>query len=342
MPAPAVQRACSGCAAGGATCSKCETEKRGRLQRKTEGISESSDSVPDGFVPSLGAGRPLDAHSRAFFEPRFGQDFSRVRVHADEQAHRAASQIQARAFTYGRNIYLGSGESERNRALMAHELTHVIQQGAAGRESSDTRSGVDDGAGIQRTPKAQCPDGVKTVTVDLVSLRGSTRDAPDDLDFANSIYRPCCVQFALGSGVSVVPSLSDTWLGGDTAMSRGTTRGAIHAEQTASYDGATAAFGLSGRIRAFYVDSLVGGSRATSFPRNWATGTAAPYEGMVIVTNGGARRSLAHEFGHILLDADGGVHTTHPGGADNIMEPTDSATGETLEPAQCATIFTNS
>jgi hypothetical protein len=182
---------------------------------------------------------------------------------------------------------------------------------------------------------------VKTVTVDLINLNGSSRNPYPDLDFANTVYAPCCVQFQLGNGASVIPSLSDTWLGGDTVMSRGTTRGAIHAEQTATYDGATSEFGLSGRIRAFYVESLVGGARATSFPHNWATGTAAPYEGMVIVTNSGATRSLAHEIGHILLDADGGVHTKHPGGTDNIMEPTDSSTGSTLDPAQCPTIFAN-
>ena len=195
---------------------------------------------------------------------------------------------------------------------------------------------------IQRDPPANsCPDGMTTVTVDLISLRGSSRNPPADLDFANTVYASCCVQFQLGDGRSVIGSLSDSWLGGDTAMSRGTTRGAIHAEQTAAYDGATRAFGLSGRIRAFYVDSLVGGSRATSFPANWATGAAAPYEGMVIVTNSAGTRTLAHEFGHILLDADGTVHSTHPGGTDNIMEPTNSATGSTLHPTQCPTIVSH-
>jgi hypothetical protein len=182
---------------------------------------------------------------------------------------------------------------------------------------------------------------MKTVTVDLINLNGSTRNPYPDLDLANTVYAPCCVQFQVGHGASVEPTLSDTWLGGDTAMSRGNTRGAIHAEQTATYDGATSAFGLSGRIRAFYVESLVGGARATSFPANWATGTAAPYEGMVIVTNSAATRTLAHEIGHILLDADGTVHTTHPGGTANIMEPSGSSTGSTLDPSQCPTVFAN-
>jgi len=153
MPDPAIQRSCSACAAGGTTCSKCETEKRGRLQRRTEGSSESSDSVADDFVRGLGPGQPLDPTTRAFFEPRFGRDFGQVRLHADEPAHRAASQIQARAFTYGQDISLGKGESESDRSLIAHELTHVAQQseGASGirprliqRQETKTLAGKDD------------------------------------------------------------------------------------------------------------------------------------------------------------------------------------------------------
>src|SRR5262249_53251738 len=82
MPAPVIQRTCSACAAGDSTCSKCETEKPA-LQRKTERASEGAASVPDDFLGSLGPGQPLDSATRAFFEPRFGHDFSRVRVHTD-------------------------------------------------------------------------------------------------------------------------------------------------------------------------------------------------------------------------------------------------------------------
>jgi hypothetical protein len=314
------------------------------IQRVTDGGGNGFDPGPD-FQAAESGGQPLSGSTRAFMEPRFGADFGQVRVHADARARASATEIQARAYTVGHHITLGPGASEGDRHLMAHELTHVVQQGGAG--ASLQRHPLQQHAlspRIQRDPPQQanrCPDGVKTVTVDLVSLRGSTRNPPADLDFANTVYAPCCVQFQMSHGVSVVESLSDTWLGGDTAMSRGTTRGAIHAEQTAAYDGATGTFGLTGRIRAFYVESLVGGSRATSFPANWATGTAAPYEGMVIVTNGGATRTLAHEIGHILLDADGTVHTTHPGGTANIMEPTSSSTGSTLDPAQCPTVHAN-
>jgi Domain of unknown function (DUF4157) len=292
-----------------------------------------------------GGGQPLSPLTRAFMEPRFRADFSHVQLHSDDQAQKSASEIQARAFTYGNHIWLGKGESEQDRRLMAHELTHVVQQGkasVAGATEGPATSACDD-ARVQRDPNQQCPNGRKTITVDMVSLRGSSRPAPDDLDFANSVFRPCCVNLQMGVGVTPTAALSDTWLGGDTIMNRATAAGAIDPEQTAAYDGATAAFHLGGRIHAFYVDDtnpVVG--LATSFPAVWATGLAAPYTGMVIVTNRAARRSLAHEIGHILLNVTGAVHTSHPGATDNLMEPTATATGETLEPTQCATIFANS
>jgi hypothetical protein len=74
-------------------------------------------------------GEPLPAGVRALFEPRFGQDFSHVRVHVDPGA---TSALRARAFTSGRDIVFGAGEyspnSAEGRRLLAHELAHVVQQ----------------------------------------------------------------------------------------------------------------------------------------------------------------------------------------------------------------------
>ena len=96
-----------------------------------------------------GGGYPLRATSRAFFEPRFGTDFSQVRVHTDSRAAETANSIQARAFTVGPNIAFGPGqyapESSEGKQLLAHELTHVVQQNG----SQDRPSG------IQRKPKSK-------------------------------------------------------------------------------------------------------------------------------------------------------------------------------------------
>lgn len=80
-------------------------------------------------------GRPLSTAEQNYFEPRFGADFSQVRIHDDAAAARAASDLNAKAFTQGSHIFFGSGYHQPNdtpgRQLMAHELTHTLQQGGA-------------------------------------------------------------------------------------------------------------------------------------------------------------------------------------------------------------------
>jgi len=95
-------------------------------------LTRSIESAIDQFQSG---GEPLDSTSRAFFEPRFGHDFSAVRVHTDGHAAKTASAIHARAFTLGNHVVMGAGEfqpaTQSGRKLLAHELTHTIQQGAA-------------------------------------------------------------------------------------------------------------------------------------------------------------------------------------------------------------------
>ena len=104
-----------------------------RKIRNSEHESQSTSSVPSIVHDVLRSpGQPLDAHARAFMEPRFGHDFSHVRVFTDSRAENAAEAVQARAFTHGRNIVFGSGEyapaTAKGKTLLAHELTHVVQQ----------------------------------------------------------------------------------------------------------------------------------------------------------------------------------------------------------------------
>ncbi len=85
-----------------------------------------------------GSGSPLPDSVRAHMEPRFGADFGSVRLHADSEAGQLNRDLQARAFTHGNDIYMGSGAyspgSPAGDRLLAHELTHVIQQsGSKGR-----------------------------------------------------------------------------------------------------------------------------------------------------------------------------------------------------------------
>jgi hypothetical protein len=96
---------------------------------------------PAGIPPAVGKvlrspGQPLDSATRAFMEPRFGQSFADVRIHNGSQADTAAASVQARAFTLGRDVVFAAGEhdpgSEGGKRLLAHELTHVVQQSQHG------------------------------------------------------------------------------------------------------------------------------------------------------------------------------------------------------------------
>jgi len=98
----------------------------------------SPDSTAGGAAPAIvdqvlsSPGRALDATTRAFMEPRFGSDFSHVRVHDDGQAQASARAVDAAAYTVGSHIVFGSGQlrpqTETGQHLLAHELSHVLQQ----------------------------------------------------------------------------------------------------------------------------------------------------------------------------------------------------------------------
>jgi hypothetical protein len=108
------------------------------LGRPDADVSQRSPSHARGLHAGEGllfGGRPLDAETRAFFEPRFGYDFSKVRIYPDERAGDSARSMGALAYTVGANIAFDSGRYQPNtgegRRLLAHELTHVVQQGQA-------------------------------------------------------------------------------------------------------------------------------------------------------------------------------------------------------------------
>jgi hypothetical protein len=131
MPEPKLQRAC----ACGDVCSKCQNEEAGREHLRTKQVhANRGEKVAPPVVHEVlrSSGQPLDPDTRALMEPWFRHDFSRVRVHADAQAARAAAEIGARAWTFRHNIAFGSDmyapSTPRGAALLAHELAHVVQQ----------------------------------------------------------------------------------------------------------------------------------------------------------------------------------------------------------------------
>ena len=100
-----------------------------RIQARDAG-GLSAPSIVDEVIRS--PGQPLDPPTRAFMEPRFGHDFSQVRIHTDAKAAESARAVNALAYTVGRDVVFGAGkyapQSHEGRRLMAHELTHVVQQ----------------------------------------------------------------------------------------------------------------------------------------------------------------------------------------------------------------------
>jgi hypothetical protein len=105
-----------------------------RIQRFSGQSNGQTDAAPTSVHQALASpGRPLEPALRQDMEQHFGHDFSRVRVHSDAAAEQSARDVNADAYTLGHNIVFGAGvftpgTHEGRRRLIAHELTHVVQQ----------------------------------------------------------------------------------------------------------------------------------------------------------------------------------------------------------------------
>lgn len=155
-------------------CAACEQEDARRHEegtapvpddealRKASGGEVTAGAAAAEAIGTGGQGQPLPAGERAFFEPRLGVDLGRVRVHADDPAARLSDDLAARAFTVGDHIYFGNGEyrpgSRDGRHLLAHELTHVIQQAGA--------------STVQRQPKPPGPAPAAMVKTGMLATPG--------------------------------------------------------------------------------------------------------------------------------------------------------------------------
>ncbi len=141
-------------------CASCESEQKGKEEEETlQRKEQTGHTLPAPLTAGAqaqvaelrGGGQPLPASERAFFEPRFGRDFSRVRIHTDARAAESARSVNALAYTIGPDIVFGAGqfapEASGGRRLLAHELQHVLQQGAAETVRRQEGEGKEDAAG---------------------------------------------------------------------------------------------------------------------------------------------------------------------------------------------------
>ena len=121
-------------------CAACEEEdkKKKKLQTKRTSSADSDKGLDAGMAEQVAGrgGEPLPSELGTYFESRFGLDFSNVRVHTDSEAAEGARAVQARAYTIGHDIVFAQSEyapeTREGKRLLAHELTHVVQQGALG------------------------------------------------------------------------------------------------------------------------------------------------------------------------------------------------------------------
>src|SRR5262249_40412554 len=146
--------------AGGGGCPTCQTDTREqeRLQVMRVQAGDAAQTAAPAIVHDAlsSPGQPLDPATRAFMEPRFGHDFSKVRVHTDERGGESARAVGALAYTVGNDIVFDTGrftpESRAGRSLLAHELTHVLQQ-------------TPGATSLQRQPTKRDPDAERAAAV---------------------------------------------------------------------------------------------------------------------------------------------------------------------------------
>lgn len=124
------------------SCSSCDYDddhvhlKSLDIQAKGDGAGIVSNSVSNRIQSSMGSGSAIPGDTKSFMESRFGKDFSDVKIHSGEESAQLNRELNAKAFTVSNNIYFNSGQyqpqSDSGKHLLAHELSHVVQQGRNG------------------------------------------------------------------------------------------------------------------------------------------------------------------------------------------------------------------
>ncbi|MCZ6836476.1 MAG: DUF4157 domain-containing protein, partial [Planctomycetota bacterium] len=243
--------------------------------------------------------------------------FGAVRVHSGAQADAAARSVQARAYTVGQNIVFGAGEyapeTDEGKRLLAHELTHVMQQGAP----SSTQAGA-------RLQRARLPCTTRTtIEVTEVTVGPATGSLAMDIARANPILCQCGIELVdSGLGISIPGDVLDLDPPTGTLNRSGATPHRELAQLLTNRPGGAG-------IHAYYVPAIdgplavaVGSTRFTpSLPDSVIVSDAASANPVI----------TPHEIGHVLLD-----NGAHHANRDNLMADgsVNSGAGE-LEQSQC-------
>jgi len=204
---PKLQRKCASCEEEEKRlrrkCANCKAEgEKNKLQR--EGTSSTPHVAPPIVHDVLRTpGQPLDAGTLAFMEPRFGHDFSRVRIHADARASESAQAVNALAYTVGSRIVFDSRnyapETAKGRELLAHELTHVVEQGSASHNHAsnaplaigpahDEHEREADRVSLQVTADTQPAERSRPAVIRGIELRLQRQPVPGNIELVSGAY----------------------------------------------------------------------------------------------------------------------------------------------------------
>lgn len=189
MPEPQFRPGCD-CGGSSAGCQTAPAQEQAHLKTMRVGSNGLERSAMEPVVHDAlrSPGQPLDAATRGMMEPRFGRDFSQVRVHTDVRAADSAQVLGALAYTTGRNVVFGAQryapETVEGQRLIAHELAHVVQQSAS--RGLSAASPVGSGSAreistVMRQPEPKSPQQPQQAggsTVASLSLREIQEENP--------------------------------------------------------------------------------------------------------------------------------------------------------------------
>jgi hypothetical protein len=300
---------------------KSQTVPAGSVQRTLARETRSS-GFAGGTAPPIvsdvlrSPGEALDPVARADMESSFGHDFGQVRVHSDARAAESAAAVDALAYTVGQDVVFGQGqyapETQEGRKVLAHELTHTIQQGnvspSADLTVTDPDSAVEHEAHAaseavvarsvapSSAPPAIARTGApakKTVTVNVTKVSGNTRSPDSDITVANTIYAAANIEIKKGTDVTIDEAKSKTIIGDDLILDEFVVGTAPTAEERALAKENVSA----GAIPLYFVKGLSKGSTGENFRPGHGTGLLG-----CVVANPTVDNSIAHELGHVLMD----------------------------------------
>jgi Domain of unknown function (DUF4157) len=278
-------------------CPECEKEKEGMIQQTSEGTAATaSTTLSNRIESSAGNGKSLPQKTLNQMQSSFGVDFSHVNVHTDSASVQMNRELNAQAFTHGSDIYFNSGkynpETSGGKLLLAHELTHVVQQGAANNE--EVQRSCHDGA------CESCAGGVRDFWITFYFRRRATRRTMNylrqQINEAKTILANCCLRLKADFNWSLLPG------GGTFNFMDATAGGGWRYSADASALGTGNTFAGSRGIPVLVVDDVPASGGGVTVDRSFDTAYAGRTYAVIGVNqvnpNPGCNH-LAHELWHV-------------------------------------------